>query len=156
MIERFVSREAALRIRKVICPMWGLETDDIKTKEIIEKAKFNTGDFVLKPQREGGGNNLWNEDISKKLSSIDLSQRAAFILMKKIKARVSKAAVVKAGMLKVFNATTEYGLFSYFLGNGKEEYWNKVGGYLLRTKEETTTEGGVSSGHAFVDSPILI
>jgi len=64
--------------------------------------------------------------------------------------------VVKAGMLKVFNATTEYGLFSYFLGNGKEEYWNKVGGYLLRTKEETTTEGGVSSGHAFVDSPILI
>jgi len=156
MIERFVTPEAALRLRKVICPMWGLENNDSMTEAIIAKAKSNTGNFVLKPQREGGGNNFWNEEINKELSRMTIGERPKYILMQKIKARVEKTAVMKEGSVRVIEGVTEYGLFSYFIGNGREELWNKVGGYLLRTKEATTTEGGVSSGHAFIDTPLLL
>jgi hypothetical protein len=33
--------------------------DDQATKDIIARAIATPEDFVLKPQREGGGNNLW-------------------------------------------------------------------------------------------------
>jgi hypothetical protein len=35
----------------------------VKKKENIEKLLNNTDDYVLKPQREGGGNNLYNKEI---------------------------------------------------------------------------------------------
>ena len=41
--------------------------------------------FVLKPQREGGGNNVYGEDIPEFLEKIkDSSERNAYILMERI------------------------------------------------------------------------
>ena len=42
-----------------------VRTPRMQTKDIIAKAIANPDDFVLKPQREGGGNNVWGQDISK-------------------------------------------------------------------------------------------
>ena len=41
--------------------------------------------FVLKPQREGGGNNVYGEDIKPFLQKIkDSAERSAYILMDRI------------------------------------------------------------------------
>ena len=51
------------------------------------QARSNPAKFVLKPQREGGANNYYNEDIPKMLDEIcggDGKEKAAYILMDRI------------------------------------------------------------------------
>jgi glutathione synthase len=50
----------------------------------IEKAKAHPEDFVLKPQREGGGNNIWGNDIVEALDTFSPAKLSGFILMQKI------------------------------------------------------------------------
>ncbi len=51
--------------------------------------------YVLKPQREGGGNNIYGEDIVSFLNKIkDSSERDAYILMDKINPPKTKNYVV--------------------------------------------------------------
>ena len=41
--------------------------------------------FVLKPQREGGGNNVFDDEVAVRLRQLaDCKERAAFILMERI------------------------------------------------------------------------
>ena len=55
--------------------------DEIGEKN-YEKALSNPENFVLKPQREGGGNNIYGEDIKPFLENIkDNDERNAYILM---------------------------------------------------------------------------
>jgi glutathione synthase len=42
-------------------------------------------DFVLKPQREGGGNNLYGEEMVHALTTMTPSELSAFILMDRIR-----------------------------------------------------------------------
>jgi hypothetical protein len=44
--------------------MWSLENYDESTdvQEIVAKAILNPHDFVVKPQKEGGGNNFYDEE----------------------------------------------------------------------------------------------
>lgn len=59
------------------------EEADAKQAEVIAAAIASPDDFVLKPQREGGGNNLYGSELVERLQSgTDL---AAYILMQKIK-----------------------------------------------------------------------
>ena len=52
--------------------------------------------FVLKPQREGGGNNVYGEDIKPFLESIRTSkERNAYILMDRIQPPVTKNYMVR-------------------------------------------------------------
>ena len=42
--------------------------------------------WVLKPSREGGGNNIWEDDMLKKLTELKgCKEREAFILMQRLK-----------------------------------------------------------------------
>ncbi|KAJ7374700.1 hypothetical protein OS493_005043 [Desmophyllum pertusum] len=58
-------------------------------------------DFVLKPQLEGGGNNIFGEDIVKTLTeTVDLKERSKFILMDKIQPPIAKNYIVRAELDK--------------------------------------------------------
>ena len=74
--------------------IYSLDVDDAETKNIIQQACDDPDSFVLKPQREGGCNNIWGQEIKKSLLSMNLEERAQFILMKRI--RVSSILVVVA------------------------------------------------------------
>lgn len=45
--------------------------------------------YVLKPQREGGGNNLWFNEMVKVLSTASVEERSAYILMQVIRVRLA-------------------------------------------------------------------
>lgn len=52
-----------------------------RTTSAVLQARARPDDFVLKPQREGGGNNLYGEDLRSALAEMSSAERAAFILM---------------------------------------------------------------------------
>lgn len=71
--------------------LWSLDNlEDAATREVLGQAEASPEDFVLKPQREGGGNNLYGAQILERLS-----QRrglAAYILMQRIRPPINRYA----------------------------------------------------------------
>lgn len=104
MVERFVSRhEDVQQLRSSFAGLYALEEDDESTKAVIDDAIRNPSSYVLKPQREGGGNNLWNNEMVDALKRMNKQERAAFILMKKISVRsITQRAGTLVSLFKVF------------------------------------------------------
>lgn len=65
---------------------------DPSTREVLDRARASPDDFVLKPQREGGGNNLYGEQIPERLK--DERGLAAYILMQRIRPPINRSAIL--------------------------------------------------------------
>ncbi|CAK9215967.1 unnamed protein product [Sphagnum troendelagicum] len=159
VVERFFeNKEDITKVRSCFAGLWGL--DDENSAAIIEEAIRNPEGFVLKPQREGGGNNIYGADVSKKLVELRDTDGgvglAAYILMQRIFPPVHPAYLVHDGIWSCEETVSELGIFSAYIRNGNKEVLNTEAGYLLRTKSSQTNEGGVAAGYAVLDSVHLI
>ena len=115
--------------------------------------------FVLKPQREGGGNNLYGEQLRAKILKCGSEagpKLAGFILMQRILPATHEALLVRNGVSKRVAAVSELGIFGIHLRRGTKTLLNERAGHLLRTKPADANEGGVASGYAVLDSPMLV
>ena len=121
-----------------------------------EIARKYPGQFVLKPQREGGGNNYFDQEMATFLSSSDKISRSPFIVMERIFPPQHMATMVFQGEARQEQAHSEIGRYGVTLVNGSVELTNKDVGYLVRTKGIHVNEGGVSAGYGFLDSLMLI
>ena len=79
-----------------------------QTLGVIAEAISSPGSFVLKPQREGGGNNLWGDDMVAALRRMDKQERAAFILMKKIEVHTHTRTHTHAHAFLFFNTLRSF------------------------------------------------
>lgn len=126
----------------------------------VEMSISNPERFVLKPQREGGCNNLYGADIKNFLESVKFEQtRVAWILMDRIYPPIHKNYVVKPGNsvdLEIKELVSELGIFGVIIGDDKNIIVNRQAGHMLRTKLAIDNEGGVSTGLGACDSPFLI
>ena len=62
------------------------------------KAMVSPDNYVLKPQREGGGNNVYGADIKPFLEDIkDSEERNAYIMMDRIKPTITTNYMVRPG-----------------------------------------------------------
>jgi glutathione synthase len=122
--------------------------------ELAEKVTKNTKDWVLKPQREGGGNNTYGDDILPFINN--RSQHQEFILMKMIHCKESQCLMVRKGVLNKTSAVSELGLFGAIVTHNDEIVMNEYSGYLVRTKSKESNEGGVAAGYAVIDSAALV
>ena len=78
--------------------LWGLDDPDApEVAAVLARAAAAPDDFVLKPQREGGGNNLYGAELAARLRSRD--GLAAFILMQRIRPPVHMCAWLPARRL---------------------------------------------------------
>ncbi len=60
VLERFVDAAAADVMRRTFAGLWSLdEMGDPECKRVVADALGRPNSYVLKPQREGGGNNLY-------------------------------------------------------------------------------------------------
>lgn len=109
-------------------------------------------EFVLKPQREGGGNNLYEEELVEKLTHASAEERKAYILMERIRPIPHLATVVSAGEAKEGTCVSEIGRFGVYLADENEVLLNLDAGYLVRTKGHQVREGGVTAGFAYLNS----
>ncbi|XP_063691538.1 glutathione synthetase-like [Bolinopsis microptera] len=115
--------------------------------------------YVMKPQREGGGHNIWEEEMREKLLSLSGDPaRAQYILMKRITAPRRKNKIVRRGVMSErFNTVSEFGCFSVYCTDGAGIVkQNKTVGPLIRTKVAGENEGGVGVGIAAIDSPYFV
>ena len=75
--------------------LWSLDDrGNPQTQEVLKQADARPEDFVLKPQREGGGNNLYGEALQKRLE--DPKGLAAYILMQRIRPPINRCPTAPA------------------------------------------------------------
>lgn len=176
VLERFLSDprygaplapEQVSAVRETFAGMWGLDAI-IKERGLDEvKASGARKELVLKPQREGGGNNVYAADIPPFLESLPADEREAWIAMETIVGpRGLHNWLVRAGIggtsrFVQEEIVSELGIFGTMLfkeaaGAPVEILADNEAGYLLRTKEIVNNEGGVGVGFSVLDSVVLV
>ncbi|CAN6329254.1 unnamed protein product [Urochloa humidicola] len=151
VLERFLeNKEDIAKLRKCFAGLWSLDDEGI-IKTAIEKPEL----FVLKPQREGGGNNIYGLDLRETLTRLQKEggdALAAYILMQRIFPKASLSYLVRGGICHEGLAISELGIYGAYLRNKDKVVINDQSGYLMRTKVSSSDEGGVAAGFAVLDS----
>ncbi|XP_072168975.1 glutathione synthetase-like [Diadema setosum] len=158
VLERFLEDEAlANLIRTTFAEQCSLDQTP-EGEEAAKRGIENPMKFVMKPQREGGGNNIYDDDVRTTLQKLAGSQeRAAYILMARIMPPIHENYFLRNGVKTVLsNVVSELGIFGTLVSHGGEVVMNETSGHLLRTKDIGQNEGGVGAGASHVDSPFLV
>ncbi|EIE76026.1 glutathione synthetase [Rhizopus delemar RA 99-880] len=153
--KRYVTKEAAQEMRACFAGLYPLD----ESKEGIaayEMALEKPDELVMKPQREGGGHNIYGQDILEALKKLSPKERNAYILMDLIRSPPLNNLMIREGKVIEGEVVSELGVYGIYLNDGQDEIVNYAGGHLLRTKAITTREGGVAAGFAVIDSPLLV
>jgi hypothetical protein len=119
-LELFVHSESELaQLRDVFAGLYTLDKNELRDNantdsdaervftQIKQKAMDNPNMFVMKPQREGGGNNIYKEHITSALQSMNEEELAAYILMERIFPPAQQAVLVRDGQLLEVSFCTE-------------------------------------------------
>ncbi|XP_061348459.1 glutathione synthetase, chloroplastic-like [Gastrolobium bilobum] len=151
VLERFLeNKDDIAKLRQCFAGLWSLDDSDM-TRKAIEKPEL----FVMKPQREGGGNNIYGDAVREtllKLQKAGSQEDAAYILMQRIFPKISAAVLMRNGCWHKDHAISELGIFGTYLRNKDTVIMNNQSGYLMRTKISSSDEGGVAAGFAVLDS----
>lgn len=126
---------------------------DQEEREIVG----SPSEFVIKPQRDGGGHNLFGEAVREAVLDKAFNRRA-YVLMHKIKAKPAShtTAVASTGEPVAFEGISELGIYGSFVYCDGCTLKNSSSGYLLRTKPAEVNETGVVAGFGFLDAPSLV
>ncbi len=154
VVEQFIADEKqAQSIRSCFASLHSLSEADIR-----KAAQSAPQDFVLKPQREGGGNNLYGKEMAQTLAAMTSSEFNAWILMERIYAPQTNNILVqnKQFTQQPVAVVSELGIYAACLSRGKELLENRALGHILRTKPASAEEGGVATGVAVLDSPCMV
>jgi len=110
--------------------------------------------YVLKPQREGGGNNIYRSAIPPFLASLPETHWKSYILMEIITPPPMHNFILRNGVIEQGGVICELGIYGTCLWDQetKEVSHNEEAGYLLRTKGDKSEEGGVAAGFGAMDS----
>ncbi|KAG6001773.1 hypothetical protein E4U21_003818 [Claviceps maximensis] len=160
VLSRFIRDDtpSAIELWKTFTNIYPMDTSEIglaaRTKALDPQ---QCQDYVLKPQREGGGNNIYGKAIPDYLKSIPESRWGSFILMELIKPQTQRNVILRNGQIEEGNVINELGVYGACLWNQKsgEILHNEEAGWLLRTKGDKSEEGGVAAGYGCMDSVTL-
>ncbi|KAH3732567.1 glutathione synthetase [Pelomyxa schiedti] len=130
---------------------------DVENPQSVQQAIKDPNDWVMKRQRGGGGNNLFGKQMVEALESSAISSYTIQKLIKP-KARSTWVMTPTNDLPTLFNAVSELGIFGVLIRNKRtqQEIVNEAAGHLLRTKDISSSDGGVCNGLAVLDSPVLI
>ncbi|KAH9578554.1 hypothetical protein MS3_00004729, partial [Schistosoma haematobium] len=123
-------------------------SDSTEIQYVINDCLLRPDNYVLKPQREGGGNNYFGEELVQKLKSImNHSERKLYVLMERIQPYIFENSILNStsasGELNVKKMVTELGIFGAILACKDEIFLNEFSGHLLRSKPLESNEGGI-------------
>jgi glutathione synthase len=143
--------------RRQLMAVFALQVDPSKEKHLVAEAVAHPDRFVLKPQREGGGNNLYKEAVREALLTLSDEALAGYVLMERMLPESRPAVAVSGGrgvldVTHLEHAVCELGIFSVFI----PDVLSESKGHMVRTKDRSVDEGGVNSGFAFLDTVRLI
>lgn len=169
-LERFlsssqISAEYIDRIRATFAAIYPLDDSSAGRHAIsIATDPEKSRGYVLKPQREGGGNNVYGTKIPIFIRSLgdDSKKYRGHILMELIEPPTLRNSIFRNGQVMSGEVIGELGVYGLCLWHhGKEHTGSNIlenweAGYLLRTKGRDSEEGGVAAGFGAVDSVCLV
>ncbi|XP_069035581.1 glutathione synthetase isoform X2 [Lepisosteus oculatus] len=159
VLERFFpdNPTAVAQIRATFTGLYTLDMGE-EGDRTVAMALANPEHFVLKPQREGGGNNIYGEEIRQVLDKARGSpDRTAYILMDKVQPQATKNYLLRSGCaVKLSSCLSELGVFGAYIRQDKRMVLNECAGHLLRTKSAEHSDGGVVAGVAVLDNPLIV
>eukprot|EP00916_Digyalum_oweni_P012819 GHVL01021144.1.p1 GENE.GHVL01021144.1~~GHVL01021144.1.p1 ORF type:complete len:279 (+),score=58.32 GHVL01021144.1:582-1418(+) len=117
----------------------------------IEKKHFNDAiqnpeKWIMKPEREGGGNNIFGEKMKYILINSKNEDLKKYILMKKIISNTYPCMSISGNICESIG---ELGIYSTFLSDSSN---NRQVGHIVRTKSATSEEGGIVAGFGCVNT----
>ncbi|KIW01414.1 glutathione synthetase [Verruconis gallopava] len=121
--------------------------------------------YILKPSREGGGNNVYGRDIPAFLQTVREELWPTFTLMEKIEVTPHNALLLSQNGLYMGPAVSELGIVGSILWRPDDRDdgipsieidFNKPIGWTFKTKPSTVDEMSVVKGYGFFDSPYLL
>ncbi|CAB4055176.1 GSS [Lepeophtheirus salmonis] len=138
VLERFLGKDNPniQEIRKLFAGLYPLNLNE-EGDQTLEMVLNAPEKFVLKPQREGGGNNIYGSDIKNLFFRVEGTER-------------------KKCDLQIEDCVSELGIFGCILGSENSILFNQQSGHMLRTKSNSSNEGGVASGSGALDSVLLM
>lgn len=154
-VERFIAEKDAREVRKTFAGQWSLGEGE-GGEEVARMAIEKPAEFVLKPQREGGGNNLYGQEMKEALQKMKPSERSAYVLMERIRPVVVKNVLVREGRFEETEIVSEFGVYGVGVAVKSGLVENYAAGTLLRSKSASQDDGGVAAGVAVLDSPVLV
>jgi len=160
ILDKFIDDEATKKeLVKTFVKIYPLDDSKLgkEGKKLALACTSNNAKYVLKPQREGGGNNIYKEEIPNFLKTIDESEWDSYILMEMIDVKAStENYLVRDGKLTKEPVISELGIYGTILFDKDSIRSNEYAGSLLRTKLSSSNEGGVVAGFGTVDSMCLV
>jgi glutathione synthase len=158
VLERFLSDETQIKnVKEIFTGLYSLDKNE-GGDEVVKKILANPEMYVMKPQREGGGNNIYGIDIPDKLKEMNEEERSSYIAMDRIFPPVSKSYMLRPGNAhppEIVSLVSELGIFGAIIGSKNKIVYNRQVGHMLRTKLANANEGGVAAGSGALDSPFL-
>lgn len=160
-LSRFIrdDTDAATELWRTFTNIYPMDTSDAgleARKKALDPEACQA--YVLKPQREGGGNNIYRGSIPGFLKSIPESHWNSYILMELITPPPVSNIILRNGSLEQGGVICELGIYGTCVwdqSSGKIHH-NEEAGYLLRTKGDKSEEGGVAAGFGCMDSCTLV
>ncbi|MEL6437902.1 MAG: glutathione synthase [Cyanobacteria bacterium J06621_8] len=155
LLKLFLNDEDTALVSQVFARIYTLEQSiEFEGQEMLaqEAAIAKPEQFVLKPQREGGGFNLYGEEIRQCLTQLSAEERNAYILMERLYPPVVPGWGLRHGAVWQGQVVHEVGQYGVLVARGKEVLTNQAAGYLVRTKLNETNEGGISAGYGYLNS----
>lgn len=153
ILSEFVPESVADQLKAYFAMMFGLE-EEVEGRPAREFLAENAEQFVLKPQREGGGNNVYGAEIRDFLTSLPTSEDRAWIAMKRIEAETVESLLVVQEQAQSHQSISELGIFGLLRAQSDDLRINMPVGHLVRTKASNVNEGGVVAGYACLNSLI--
>ena len=151
ILSEFVPESVADQLKAYFAMMFGLE-EEVEGRPAREFLVENAEQYVLKPQREGGGNNVYGAEIKDFLTSLPTSEDRAWIAMKRIEAETAESLLVVQEQAQSRQSISELGIFGLLRAQSGDLRMNMPVGHLVRTKASDVNEGGVVAGYACLNS----
>ena len=193
VLERFLpggDSEAAAALRATFAPLHSLDPQDYThatststgdgdgagdadagaaVARVVSAVEKTPSLYVLKPQREGGGSNLYGKQAAAALKAMSPQDRLAYIVQGRILPPSQSALVLgEHPHGAAWQATSELGLFGISVRRGtsasaqdssregRTDYVVDDAGVLLRTKPVDSDEVGFAAGFGVLDTVWLM
>jgi glutathione synthase len=131
-----------------------------EVNEVYKDAVENPEMYVLKPQKEGGGNNLYGDDVKTKLLDLSDPNLSSYIIQPRVYPPLIKSYHVTKGKVREVQGYTELGMASCIfteLKNGENQVVDEwMIGMFCHNKDGSLPEADISRGTAALDYPILV
>jgi len=165
ILERWLNPDEAEKLSRTFAPMFPL--DDSPSGQHAKKLALDpetASNYVLKPSLEGGGHNVYGNEMAEFLQQTPEELWKSYVLMEKISPPLLKNFMMSSRGLYEGPVISELGIFGVCLWKRVQEGESARAemvselkpSWSLRTKDASVDEMSVVKGYGCFDSPALV